>query len=254
VRFQDKAVLVTGGGSGIGLATALAFLREGARVAIMDVSEERGWEAVTKARSEGLELRFLPGDVSRESDVVRIVETVVREFGRIDVLFNNAGILIEKAVHELGEDEWDRVMDVNLKGVFLVSKYVLPHMMRQGFGVIVNTGSVNSLVADVGDPAYCASKGGVALLTKAMALDYAPYGIRVNAVCPGWVETGMFRQEAEARGLSLEAYRGRAGAEVPMGRVGHAEEVARAVLLLASDEASYVTGSLLVLDGGFTAR
>lgn len=126
MRLQDKAVLVTGGGSGIGLAMAPALLREGARVAIMDVSEEMGWEAVTTARSEGLELRFLPGDVSRESDVVRMVEAVVREFGRIDVLFHNAGILIEKAVHELGEEEWDRVINGNLKGVFLVSKYVLP--------------------------------------------------------------------------------------------------------------------------------
>jgi len=208
MRLKGKAALITGGGSGIGLATAFAFLREGARVVISDVSEDRGREAIERAKAEGHEIAFVRGDVSKEADAARMVSEVVDRFSRIDVLFNNAGILIEKPAHELMEEEWDRVLGINLKGVFLVSKHAIPHMMRQQSGAIVNTGSVNSLVGDVGDPAYCASKGGVGLLTKAMALDYAPHGIRVNAVCPGWVETRMFRQEADAPSTSTARTRG----------------------------------------------
>lgn len=254
MRLKDKSALITGGGSGIGLATALAFLREGARVLISDVSDERGRLAVDAAAAAGSELRFVRGDVSREADAMHMVDETVRTFGRIDVLFNNAGILIEKPVHELSEEEWDRILGINLKGVFLVSKHAVLPMMRQRSGAIVNTGSVNSLVGDVGDPAYCASKGGVGLLTKSMALDYAPYGIRVNAVCPGWVETRMFRQEADARGVSLDRYRAYAGSHHPLGRVGRPEEIANVVVFLASDESSYMTGALVVADGGFTAR
>jgi len=254
MRLKGKAALITGGGSGIGLATAFAFLREGARVVISDVSEDRGREAIERAKAEGHEIAFVRGDVSKEADAARMVSEVVDRFSRIDVLFNNAGILIEKPAHELMEEEWDRVLGINLKGVFLVSKHAIPHMMRQQSGAIVNTGSVNSLVGDVGDPAYCASKGGVGLLTKAMALDYAPHGIRVNAVCPGWVETRMFRQEADARGVSVDEYRSYAGSHHPIGRVGRPEEIANVVVFLASEESSYMTGSLVVVDGGFTSR
>ncbi|OGS46360.1 MAG: hypothetical protein A3K66_03435 [Euryarchaeota archaeon RBG_16_67_27] len=253
MRLAGKAALITGGGSGIGLATALAFLREGARVMISDVSEDRGREAVAAAAAMGHELRFVRGDVSREADAMHMVDEAIRAFGRIDVLFNNAGILIEKPVHELSEEEWDRILGINLKGVFLVSKHAVPHMFRQGGGAIVNTGSVNSIVGDVGDAAYCASKGGVALLTKAMALDYAARGIRVNAVCPGWVETRMFQQEASTRGVSVDEYRRYAASHHPIGRVGRPEDIANAVVFLASEDSSYMTGSLLVVDGGFTA-
>ena len=253
MRLVGKVALVTGGGSGIGLATALAFLREGARVAIADVCLASGREAAARARREGHDLVFLRADVSREPDAVRIVEETVRRYGRLDIVFNNAGILIEKPVHELAVEEWDRVLDVNLKGVFLVSKAAIPHMLRQRSGVIVNMGSVNSIVADVGDPAYCASKGGVGLLTKAMALDYAKDGIRVNAICPGWVETRMFQQEAATRGLSLEEYRRVAARQQPTGRIATPEEVANVVVFLASDESSYMTGSLVLVDGGISA-
>lgn len=253
VRLRNKAALITGGGSGIGFATALAFVREGAGVVISDISADRGKEAVALARKEGNDLLFVRGDVSKIADAKRMVEETVRRLGKIDVLFNNAGILIEKPVHELSEEEWDRVMDINLKGVFLVSKYALPHMIRQGKGVIVNTGSVNSIVGDKGDPAYCASKGGVGLLTKAMAIDYAEHGIRVNAVCPGWIETRMFRQEAAKRRVSIESYKAYAGSHHPMGRIGRPEEIANVVVFLASDEASFITGTLVVVDGGFTA-
>ena len=149
--------------------------------------------------------------------------------------------------------DWDRVIAVNLRGAFLMAKHAVRAMLRQGGGAIVNTGSVNSLVGDPEAAAYCASKAGVALLTKSMALAYAKDGVRVNAVCPGWVETRMFRQEAETRGVTLEAYREHAGAQHPIGRIGRPEEIAQVVLFLASEDASYVTGTLVVADGGYTA-
>lgn len=254
MRFTGKAVLVTGGGSGIGLATALAFAQEGARVAIADVSEAHGREALARAREAGCELRFIPGDVAKESDAARMVEETVRAFGRLDVLFNNAGILVEGPVHELSEKDWDRQMSVNLTGAFLVAKHAVRQMLRQGGGSIVNTGSVDALAGDAEAPAYSASKGGIAMLTRSMALAYATHGIRVNAVCPGWVETRMFGQEAESHGVSLSDYRERAGAQHPIGRVGRPEEIADVVLFLASEDASYVTGALVVADGGYLAQ
>lgn len=253
MRFEGKSVLVTGGGSGIGLATALAFAREGARVAVADVSAQRGEEAVAAGRAAGVELVFLRGDVSKEDDARRLVDGTVTAFGRLDVLFNNAGMLIESAVHEMSEADWDRILGVNLKGAFLVAKHAVRAMLRQGGGAIVNTGSVNSLVGDADAAAYCASKAGVALLTKSMALAYAKDRIRVNAVCPGWVETRMFQQEADTRGVTLADYRAHAGSQHPIGRVGRPEEIANVVLFLASEEASYVTGALVVADGGYTA-
>lgn len=253
MRFQGKAVLVTGGGSGIGLATALAFAREGGQVAIADSSADRGNEAVAAAHEQGHEFVFVLGDVSREPDAERMVAETVAAFGRVDVAFNNAGMLLEGPLHEMSAEDWDRILAVNLKGAFLVSKHVVRQMLRQGGGVIVNTGSVNSLVGDGDAAAYCASKAGVALLTKSMALAYAKDGIRVNAVCPGWVETRMFRQEADTRGVSVADYRAHAGAQHPIGRVGRPEEIANVVLFLASDDASYVTGALVVADGGYTA-
>ena len=253
MRFEGKAVLITGGGSGIGLATALAFAREGARVAVADVSPEHGLEAVAAAHAEGTEIRFIPADVTSEADVERMVRETVSAFGRLDILFNNAGILIEGPVHEMSAADWNRILGVNLTGAFLVAKHAVRAMLRQGSGVIVNTGSVNSIVGDGDAAAYCASKAGVALLTKSLALAYAPHGIRVNAVCPGWVETRMFRQEAITRGVTLEAYRRHAGAEHPIGRVGRPEEIANVVLFLASEDSSYMTGALVVADGGYTA-
>ncbi len=194
------------------------------------------------------------GGVARESEAGALVEGTVRAFGRLDILFNNAGILIESFVHEMSEADWDRVLAVNLKGAFLMAKHAVRAMLRQGGGTIVNTASVNALVGDPEEAAYCASKAGVALLTKSLALAYAKDHIRVNAVCPGWTETRMFQQEADTRGVTLEAYRRHAAAEHPIGRVGRPEEIANVVLFLASDEASYTTGALVVADGGYTAE
>ncbi len=253
MRFSGKSVLVTGGGSGIGLATALAFAREGAHVAIGDVSTERGQSAVDAARAQGMEVRFLRGDVSREPEASSLVSGTVDAFGRLDVLFNNAGILIEAPVHEMSEADWDRILGVNLKGAFLVAKHAVRAMLRQGGGTIVNTASVNALIGDPDEAAYCASKAGVALLTRSMALAYAKDHIRVNAVCPGWTETPMFKLEADNRSIPLPEYRRFAAAQHPMGRIGRPEEIAKVVLFLASEESSYMTGALVVADGGYTA-
>ncbi len=253
MRFRGKSVLVTGGGSGIGLATALAFAQEGAHVAVGDASEANGERVLAAIRGAGGEGVFVRGDVSREEDVRRMVAATVAAFGRLDVLFNNAGILIEALVHEMTEADWDRILAVNLKGAFLVAKHAVRVMLRQGGGAIVNTASVNALVGDPDEAAYCASKAGVALLTKSMALAYAKDHIRVNAVCPGWVETPMFKQEADHRGVSLASYREYAAKQHPIRRIGRPEEIARVVLFLASEDASFITGSLVVADGGYTA-
>ncbi len=253
MRFQGRSVLVTGGGSGIGLATALAFAQEGARVAVGDASEANGERALAAIRGAGGEGMFVRADVSQEEDVRHMVDATVAAFERLDVLFNNAGILIEAPVHEMTEADWDRILAVNLKGAFLVAKHAVRVMLRQGSGAIVNTASVNALVGDPDEAAYCASKAGVALLTKSMALAYAKDHIRVNAVCPGWVETPMFKQEADHRGMSLASYREYAAKQHPIRRIGRPEEIAHVVLFLASEDASFITGSLVVADGGYTA-
>lgn len=253
MKLKDRVALITGGGSGIGFATAIVFLEEGAKIAIADISEENGQRALETIREKGYDAIFLKADISKESDAKRIVEETISKFGSLDILFNNAGIWIEGKVEDLPVDEWDRIIGINLKGVFLCSKYAIPQMKQQGKGVIVNNSSCNGIVGDYGDPAYCASKGGVALLTRAMALDYAKQNIRVNAICCGEIETPMFLLEAKTAGKSVEEYREEMAACHPIGRLGRPEEAAKAVLFLASDDSSFVTGTLLSVDGGLTA-
>lgn len=252
-RLKGRVALVTGGASGIGFATALAFLGEGAKVAIADISEESGHKAVINLKKRGFNVLFVKVDVSKESDVKRMVKAVITKYGSLDILFNNAGIYIEGRVDELTEAQWDHIMDINLKGVFLCSKHAIPQMLRQGKGVIVNNASCNAIVADYGDPAYCASKGGVGMLTRAMALDYAKDNIRVNAVLYGEIETPMTRLEAQSKGIPFRDYCRSVADQHPIGRLGRPEEAARAVVFLASDESSFVTGTLLSVDGGLTA-
>ncbi|MGD9962836.1 MAG: SDR family NAD(P)-dependent oxidoreductase [Thermoplasmata archaeon] len=252
MRLKDKVALVTGGTEGMGFATAALFLREGARVTISGRSEEKGRKAVSELSKIG-DAHFVRGDVASAADALRMVEETVDRFGRIDVLFNNAGVYIEKSAEEMSEEEWDRLMDVNVKGTFLVSKYAIPHMRRQGGGVIVNNSSDAGIIGNRNCPAYCASKGAVTLMTKAMALDYAGCGIRVNSVNPGTIDTPMLAREVEASEDPGE-YMARTVAESPMGRIGRADEVAKAVLFLASDESSFVTGACLSVDGGSTAQ
>lgn len=252
MRLKGKAALITGGTEGIGYACAELFLREGARVAISGRSEEKGRRAVAALSGLG-EVIFTRGDVSKAEDARRMVEETVRQFGRLDVLFNNAGVYIEKTAEEMTEEEWDLLMGVNLKGTFMVTRFAVPHMKKQGGGVIVNNSSDAGLIGNRSCPAYCASKGAVTVMTKAMALDYAGCGIRVNCVNPGTIDTPMLEREVRASG-DPKAYMVRTEAESPMGRVGRPEEVAKAVLFLASAESSFVTGACLSVDGGTTAQ
>jgi len=253
MKLKDKIALITGGGSGIGFATAKLFLKEGAKVVIADVSKENGERALKEIAEMGYDAIYIQADVSKEQDARRMVEETISKHGRLDILFNNAGIWLEGRVEDLPVEQWDRIMDINLKGVFLCSKYAIPQMKKQKGGVIVNNSSVNGLVGDYGDPAYCASKGGVALLTRAMALDYAQENIRVNAICCGEIETPMFLLEAKTAGKSPEEYYREMAKYHPIGRLGKPEEAAKAVLFLASDDSSFVTGTLLSVDGGLTA-
>ncbi len=254
MRLKNRVALITGGASGIGLATAERFLEEGAQVVIADLSREGGEaaKAALGARGHG-RLAAVACDVSRPDAVARLVGGVVAAHGRIDILFNNAGIFVPNEVHEIAAEEWDRILGVNLTSVYLVSKNVVPHMLAQGKGAIVNNSSVVGLVGDFRSAAYCASKGAVVQLTRAMALDYARRGIRVNAICCGEIDTPLFEREAGQMGLTVEEFRARLAEAHPIGRIGRPREAADAVLFLASDEASFITGVLLPVDGGYSA-
>jgi NAD(P)-dependent dehydrogenase (short-subunit alcohol dehydrogenase family) len=252
MRLEHQVALITGGTSGIGEATAYVFTREGAAVAITGRNETRGHAVTAKIVERGGKAIFLRTDVRRATECDRAVRETVESFGRLDILFNNAGIFYPHDTLECSEEEWDEQIDINLKGTFLMSKAALPAMIAHGRGVIVNNSSGWGIVGGDKAVAYCASKGGVVLMTKAMAIDHGRQGIRVNCICPGDVETPMLPQDAKMRGLRWEEYI--AGcANRPLGRVGTAEEIAKAVLFLASDESSFMTGAALVVDGGGTA-
>jgi NAD(P)-dependent dehydrogenase (short-subunit alcohol dehydrogenase family) len=249
-RLDGKAAIVTGAASGIGQAMALALAAEGARVTAADVNLD-GLTA-TAAKATGT-IRVQRCDVSRSDDVRSVVEETVKAFGGLHVLCNNAGISIPNRVTELSEADWDRTLAVNLKGVFLGCKYGIPAMLRSGGGSIINTGSVNSLVAEPYLSAYCASKGGVLMLTKEIALDFAREGIRCNCICPGWVDTPINTPHAEMMG-GLDKVLASLPEWQPIGRQGYPKEIASVVVFLASDESSFMTGSAVVVDGGMTAK
>jgi NAD(P)-dependent dehydrogenase (short-subunit alcohol dehydrogenase family) len=249
MQLTSKVAIITGGASGIGRAAALLFAREGAAVVIADLNAQAGQATVSQIEKAGGRGCFESVDVTRAADCRRVVERTLREFGKIDILFNNAGIIRRATVLDLSEDDWDRVMAVNLKSIFLLSREVIPHMQQAGGGAIINTASGWGLTGGAKAAVYCASKGAVVLLTKAMAVDHGPQNIRVNCICPGDTDTGMLRSEAQQLGEASDRFLADA-AKRPLGRVGLPEEIAQAGLYLASDASSFVTGTALVVDGG----
>jgi len=247
--LTGKRALITGGASGIGRATALLFAREGAAVAVADVDQANGEAVVREIVERGGRAIFIRCDVTQAADCERAVAQTVGTLGGLDVLSNNAGIIRRAAVPETSEADWERVMAVNVKSVFLLSKYAVPAMVQAGGGAIINTASGWGLVGGRKAAAYCASKGAVVLLTKAMALDHGEQNIRVNCICPGDTDTGMLRNEAQQLGEPYERFLVES-AQRPLKRIGRPEEIAQAALYLASEASSFVTGTALVVDGG----
>jgi NAD(P)-dependent dehydrogenase (short-subunit alcohol dehydrogenase family) len=249
VDLSGATALITGGTSGIGRATAELFASQRAAVAFTGRDAERGAEVSELVRAAGGEPLFLPADVRSAADCARVVEETLAAFGRIDVLVNNAGTYVPNDTIGCTEEEWDEQVDTSLKGTFLMSRAVLPHMIERGSGAIVNNASGWGLVGGAEAVAYCAAKGGVVVMTKAMAIDHGPQGIRVNAVCPGDTETPMEYADAERKGWTWERYEEWAS-DRPLGRMGTAEEVAKTILFLATDESSFITGAAIPVDGG----
>jgi NAD(P)-dependent dehydrogenase (short-subunit alcohol dehydrogenase family) len=249
MRLAGKSAIVTGGAGGIGRATSLAFAAEGARVAVVDLQQDAAEAVAAEIRAAGGEAIALGADVSAEADVERVVATVVEAFGGVDVSFNNAGIIRRTTAVETTVEEWDRVFGVNVRGVFLMCKHVVPVMAAAGTGSIINTGSGWGLKGGGQAISYCASKGAVVNMTRALAIDHGPQGIRVNSINPGDVNTGMLRDEARQLGQEAGSFLAEA-ADRPLRRMGEPSEIAAAVVWLASDESSYVTGTALVADGG----
>ncbi|MCL4269122.1 MAG: glucose 1-dehydrogenase [Anaerolineales bacterium] len=257
MRLKNKTAIITGGTSGIGKATALLFADEGADLVLTGRRVELGKAVEAECRQRGVRCVFVETDHSKPEDCQRVVDVALKEFNRIDILFNNAGIVTKGTAETTSEEVWQDTININITAVWRMSKFVLPHMRRQGSGVIVNNGSDWSVVAGKDAFPYVMSKGAVGMMTKAMALDYAREGIRVNAVCPGdtfvdrWLEKGYFEGDEK---VILEQAVKEASEYLPMGRFGTPEEIAKAVLFLASDDSSFVTGHLLLVDGGNTAQ
>ena len=249
MRLANEVALITGGASGIGWATALLFAREGAAVSIVDLDPTGGQAVVQTIIDSGGQAVFLHADVTVTTDCQRAVKRTASELGGLDILFNNVGIIRRATVLETTEAEWDRVMAVNVKSVFLLSKYTVPVMAQSGGGVIINMASGWGIVGGRRAVSYCASKGAVVLLTKAMALDHAEQNIRVNCICPGDTDTAMLRDEARQLGEPIEHFLAEA-AQRPLQRIGKPDDIAQAALYLASDASSFVTGTSLVVDGG----
>lgn len=252
MRLLGKTAVITGAASGIGRATAILFAREGAMVVVSDINTTTGEELAAEIKRDGGAAIFVRTDVTKSQDVAELMEASEKAYGKIDILFNNAGISHQCPVTELEEADWDKVLNTNLKSVFLGCKYVLPKMQKNGGGAIINCASILGHVGFPETPAYNASKGGVVMLTKNVAIDYAAYNIRVNAVCPGYVITPLILGQVAGADNPEEITR-KVTAQHVMGRLGLPEEIAPAVLFLASDDSRFITGSALMVDGGFTA-
>jgi NAD(P)-dependent dehydrogenase (short-subunit alcohol dehydrogenase family) len=253
MRLKGKVAIITGAASGIGRATAMLFAGEGAKVTVADYEPAGGQETVAKIQVAGGVAHFVRCDVRQAVECRRVVDTTLEHFGALDILFNNAGLVPFGRAEDTDEATWDQVMDTNAKGVFLMSRAAIPVMRARGGGVIINTASDAGIVGNEESVAYCASKGAVVLMTRAMALDHARENIRINAVCPGETYVRRWEERAATGGPSVAEYTATVSAKIPMGRVATADEIASAVLFLGSDASSFVTGATLLVDGGFTA-
>jgi NAD(P)-dependent dehydrogenase (short-subunit alcohol dehydrogenase family) len=249
MQLHGKIAMITGSAGGIGRATALLFAREGAAVSLVDANQEAGEKVAQEINDAGGHAIFEHADVTSVGDCRRVVDRTLTELGGIHILFNNAGIIRRASVIELSEEEWDKVVSVNVKSIFFMCRGVIPIMVRTGGGSIINTASGWGLAGGARAAAYCASKGAVVLMTKAMAIDHGRQNIRVNCICPGDIDTTMLRNEARQLGEAEDRFLAES-ANRPLGRVGKPEEIAKAALFLASDAASFVTGTALVVDGG----
>jgi NAD(P)-dependent dehydrogenase (short-subunit alcohol dehydrogenase family) len=252
MKLSGRVAIVTGAASGIGHASAIAFAREGARVVVADRNELGGEETASAIQAEGHEGCFVRVDVSKESEIERMIEETIARWNRIDILFNNAGVVLVKPIEDMSEEEWDRVMSINVKASFFAIKHVVPHMRRGGGGAILNTGSIASFTGQLGTPVYSASKGAIALLTKSLALDLGRDRIRVNCICPGITDTPMLREHL-GHGREGEARIRSRLSRVPLGQILSPEDVARAALYLVSDDSAGITGILHVVDAGLLA-
>ena len=251
-RLEGKIALITGGASGQGRAAAVRFAAEGATIVLSDVNEDGGTQTMHMVQENGGEALFVAADVSMESQAAEMVQAAVRQYGALHILYNNAGIVghdVDTDVTRLSVDTWDRILNINLRGIFLGSKYGVPALIESGGGSVINTASIAGLI---GSPfaghAYTASKGGVIALTRAMAMAYASQGVRVNAICPGGVDTPMVASLQQRQGMQEQF-----AAAHPIGRLGTADDIASMAISLASDESSWVTGSIFTIDGGRTA-
>ncbi len=253
-RLKGKVAIVTGAALGLGRAIAIRMAEEGASVAVLDMAEAEGQALAAELSARGLPARFWRCDVSREADVASVIGQVAEHFGRLDVLVNNAGVSgANKPTHEITEAEWDWVQSINVKGVFFCTKHAIAHLKRAGGGSIINLSSIYGLVGGPDVPPYHASKGAVRLMSKTDALIYAPDKIRVNSIHPGFIWTPMVEHHLSAVG-DLEEGRKATAALHPLGHIGEPDDIAWGAVYLASDEAKFVTGSELVIDGGYTAR
>lgn len=245
-KLEGQVAIVTGGASGIGLATVEAFIEKGAKVVMADYNEEAGKACEKELTEKGADVLFVAVNVADEKSVEALVAETVKTYGKVDIMVNNAGVGILAPTHELSFEEYNRVISINQNGVFFGSKYAIREMLKTGSGAIVNTASILGHVGQAGAFAYNASKGAVNILTKSLALEYADKNIRVNTVCPGYVESGMVNKEA------LGEYYDGLVAKHPIGRIGKAEEIAHAIVFLCEND--FVTGTNLLIDGGYTAQ
>lgn len=251
MRLENKVAIITGGGTGIGKETALLFAKEGAKVVITDINEQSGNATVKDIQAIGGEALFVRHDVGNEDDWKKVADETIHAFGKVDVLFNNAGIYIIKPMAEIELAEWNRLMSINVTGVFLGMKHIMPLMAKQNKGSVINASSIAGLTGAAGHVLYGASKGAVRIMTKDAAMEYADAGVRVNSIHPGYIDTGMADYASETTGNSKEQL----GKNLfPLGRLGSVNEVAKMVLFLASDESSFSTGAEFVIDGGATAK